>query len=375
MKLRFNNLYLLTTLYLIIFLLEFIFTKENNFSSFMETGIEEDLIRLISKIHNEKLQKKEKEKNLIDVKIENLFDIKEYLKTIELIKFKNENDKEEYKKSLENLKIKNEHEIETLQNQLKQIQIKYDYIIDKSNILSKDLNEKKIQELKEKADYDAIKSELETKSDKLSSKFKNLKKNFEKRNEEFIDFNKKISNINHILKNQKVSKTEYLNKKREHNFMDKEIILNNKLLKEEESDKKFFDLINTNISKEAKEINLSSIKSNVKIQNLQKISFDNENHRKLEMEKDQQYEFSREYNNKIKELLKNNENLENDVKDLMIKKNKLKVDIYKKEIENKLKNNEFKKEINNLNDNIKKTENEMLNNVKEQKKVIFLFIR
>jgi len=342
----------------------------------METGIEEDLVRLLTKIQNKNLEdKKLKGPNTIDVKVENLYDIKGHLEILNNLKEKNEKEKEEIKKSLEERKFKYEKMNDKIHSRLKSIRIKNDEIIDKNNKLSKELNDKKNEEIKQKSNYEMIKSEMDSKNEKLNISIKNFRNQFEKKNEEIVEFEKKISNIYHLLKSQRDSKNEYLLQMKEQKHIDNEIFLNSKMLTEEESDKKFFDIINSNISKEAKQINLSSIESNLKVQNLRKITFDNENLKKLEIEKDQQHEYSREYNIKIKEFLKTHENIENDIKDLMIKKNKLKDEIMKREIESNLKKNDYRNDINDLTNNIKNIETEMLNNIKEQKKVnLILFL-
>jgi len=372
MKFKFNFEKLnLIYLFLMIFFSEIIFIYNFKLSSFVETGIEEDLVRLISKIHSKNQKEKlHGEENFIDIKVGNLYDIKDFLNSIENIKLKNEEEKETIKKSLDSIKIKKENAIQKMQNKLKKIQSKYDEIIDKNSILSKDLNEKKNQEVKVKSNLENYKTEIGLKNEKINSFFNNLKNTYDKKTGNFLEYEKKISSLNHILKNKNSSKNDYLQQKREQKYIDNEIILNDKLLKEEESDKKFFEVINSNISKEAKQINLSSLESNVKSQKLKKISYDNNsNLKKLDMERDQQHEYSREYNKKIKELLKSHEKIENEIKDFMIKKNKLKDEINKKKIENNLKINEQKKDLNNLKIEIKKTENDILKNIKEQKKV------
>jgi hypothetical protein len=64
--------------------------------------------------------------------------------------------------------------------------------------------------------------------------------------------------------------------------------------------------------------------------------------------------------------------IQNEVKNIMDKKNKLKEDLNTKEIEASHKIDSIKNDITNLNSEIKNTEDKMLNNVKDHKKVNIL---
>ena len=84
-----------------------------------EAGIEEDLIKLLSKIQQKKRdEQKEKGKNFIDVKVENLFDIKDQIKLLNEIKEKNQQDIENHKLKLEKEKKNFETKIEKSQKSL-----------------------------------------------------------------------------------------------------------------------------------------------------------------------------------------------------------------------------------------------------------------
>ena len=74
-------------------------------------------------------------------------------------------------------------------------------------------------------------------------------------------------------------------------------------------------------------------------------------------------------------MLGNLEDIQNEVKDFMKKKNKLKEDLAAKEIENNLKIDKLKNDISTVRKEIKDAEGILMENVKEQKTVkIIIYI-
>ena len=131
LKLKFFNIsfsvHLLFICILIMFNTNQIISLGSEFleSSTMETGLEAELFKLASKLHNKRIsEKKEKEKNFMDVKVENSFDISDYLNFIEEIKNKNEEQKDSHKKSMENLKEKIENKLQNKKLNLKNLKNK-----------------------------------------------------------------------------------------------------------------------------------------------------------------------------------------------------------------------------------------------------------
>jgi hypothetical protein len=102
---------------------------------------------------------------------------------------------------------------------------------------------------------------------------------------------------------------------------------------------------------------------------MNKIISDKKNIEKLALEKQQNNEFSKDYHKQIKNFLAENEKIQNEIKELDKKKNRLNLQLKKKVIEISLKNSAEKNEIKILNNQIKQIQENMYLNIKKQKKV------
>jgi hypothetical protein len=346
------------------------FLESSSLSTSMESGLERELFKLASKLHNKRIsEKKEKEKNFLDVKVEKSYDISEYSNFIEEIKNNNEEQKDIHKKSIEELKEKLDNKINMRQKNLKNLKNKYDKIIEKSTKLSNDLNLKKTEEIKSKAKYDSYKNEYEIKGDRTIRKIRELNNSYELNQKGIKEYNSELNNVKKIITFRRNSKQEYIEKEKEFKIKENELSLENKLIDEANNDKKFLEIINKNSENEAKQISLFTLKQTANLENLQKVSKDSLNMEKLEIELNQQNEYSRNYRKNIRNLLKENEKFENEVKDMKIKKNKLDNEIAKKEIENKLQKNEQKNKLNELENEIKSSGKKLMEKIKDQRKV------
>ena len=109
--------------------------------------------------------------------------------------------------------------------------------------------------------------------------------------------------------------------------------------------------------------------STVLITSLNRIVNDKETLKKLESEKFQLNEISKDTYKNLKKLLTEHETVQFEINNLMKKKNKLKEEISAKEIEENLKIAKLKKEISQVKNEIKLTEDKMSENLKNQKNV------
>ena len=104
---------------------------------------------------------------------------------------------------------------------------------------------------------------------------------------------------------------------------------------------------------------------------LRKISLDQKNIKNLEFEKQQHNEQYHRLQNIIKELLDKEEILQNQVKDLEKKKNKLKETLNTKEVESKIMNDKIRNDIKNLKKDITKEEKNLLHFANSHNEVLY----
>ena len=101
------------------------------------------------------------------------------------------------------------------------------------------------------------------------------------------------------------------------------------------------------------------------------MSLDQKNIKNLEFEKQQHNEQYHRLQKNIKELLDKNEVIQNQVKELEKKKNKLKETLNTKEVESKITNDKLRTDIKNLKKMINKEEKNLLHIANSHKEVIF----
>ena len=104
---------------------------------------------------------------------------------------------------------------------------------------------------------------------------------------------------------------------------------------------------------------------------LRKISLDQKNIKNLEFEKQQHNEQYHRLQKIIKELLDKEEILQNQVKDLEKKKNKLKETLNTKEVESKIMNHKIRNDIKNLKKDITKEEKNLLHFANSHNEVLY----
>lgn len=104
---------------------------------------------------------------------------------------------------------------------------------------------------------------------------------------------------------------------------------------------------------------------------LRKISLDQKNIKNLEFEKQQHNEQYHRLQKIIKELLDKEEILQNQVKDLEKKKNKLKETLNTKEVESKIMNDKIRNDIKNLKKDITKEEKNLLHFANSHNEVLY----
>ena len=341
----------------------------------LETEFENTLIKLLKNLQNKRLEKlKDKNPNSpIDVKIEKVFDLNYYIKDLDNIKNKNENSKKEYYNYLEKKSNLIAQKNSLIQKSIIKLKDKYNNIIENSNLVNKNLNDRKTEEIKANAAFNNKQMEYDNINGKFLYKVQNLKNNFDKNsNKHFNFYHRNLSNLKNSMDLRKITKDEMLKTKLKENKIDLQYKEYKKLDAEQQADFKMFNLISKSLVEEAKNYNLNSLNSNVKIENLNKAAVDESNFRKLEFEKEQQNEFGKEYNKKLKDLLSENENIQNEIKELDKKKNRISLKLKKKEIEIALKTSSEKNEVKILQNQIKTMQDKILKNIKKQKTVILI---
>ena len=102
---------------------------------------------------------------------------------------------------------------------------------------------------------------------------------------------------------------------------------------------------------------------------LRDIIKDKDNKEKMEKEKTQQNDIYLENNKKMKELFSEHETIENEVKELLKKKNKLNNNLSSKEVEEDINKANRKSVLNNLKIEYKKSKEEVLQVLKKNKEV------
>jgi regulator of replication initiation timing len=345
-------------------------------SNSIQNEFEADLMKLISKLHQKKNEEGNRKKDFVTVKIRKVYDLQQTLNQVskmknQILKEKNE----DHKNLLFNVQ-KLEKQLSANQKDLSQLKQKNDKVISETNRLNIESNLKRSEEITAKSEYENSKSEYERDSEKFMKNLLHTVKSFNGDFSQnsghakiFTNLNKKISSLNSNL--DKRNKLQDFILKQKQKTQQTEIELQNlrQVHQESKYDKKLFSLLNANIENNINQINTGYFNSTVALNSLRKIVNDRENRNKLEIEKSQQNEVYRDTNKKIKMYLTELEQVQNSVKDLMKKKNKLKEELNSKEIESGLKIDKLKSEVSDLNKEMKAVEEVMLNNVKDQKTV------
>ena len=350
-------------------------------SSLLTTELENDLFQLLNKIQQKKIQSQNsKNYNLTQVSIKNFYDLREFLQN-----FQNLKEKDKEKIDLENLAKKISDHIKKNQDNLNKLKDEYDKIIKQTNDVSRDINAKQSELMILRSDNELVKNEYEKFNEIFSEK---VKKNFDtadqletkstknselkledKISQKFLNLNQKLSELNKSLtqRNQlqeKILQTSEKSKKAEIEFKNLKKVSEENLL-----DKQFFKVIEGNLLSNLKNMKNEEFNSTVLITSLNRIVNDKENLKKLESEKFQLNEMSKDTYKNLKKLLTEHETVQFEINNLMKKKNKLKEEISAKEIEENLKIAKLKKGISQLKNEIKLTEDKMSENLKNQKNV------
>lgn len=345
-------------------------------SNSFQNEFESDLMKLLSKIHQKKNEEGKRKKDFITVKIRKVFDLQESLNQVSKMKNQILKEKKEDQNNFLSTAEKLEKTLSANQVDLSKLKEKNDKVISETNRISTESNHRRSEENTAKSDYEASKSEYDRDSEKFLKNLLHTVKSFNGENSEYAghakvytNLNKKISSLNSNL--DKRNKLQDFILKQKHKNQKTEIELQNirQVFQESKYDKKLFSLLNSNIENNVNQINTGFFNSTVALNSLRKVVNDRENRNKLEIEKSQQNEVYRDTNKKIKNYLTELEQLQNSVKDLMKKKNKLKEELNSKEIESGLKIDKLKSDISDINKGMKSLEDVMLNNVKDQKTV------
>lgn len=345
-------------------------------SNSFQNEFESDLMKLLSKIHQKKNEEGKRKKDFVTVKIRKVFDLQESLNQVSKMKNQILKEKKEDQNNFLSTAEKLEKTLSANQVDLSKLKEKNDKVISETNRISTESNHRRSEENTAKSDYEASKSEYDRDSEKFLKNLLHTVKSFNGENSEYAghakvytNLNKKISSLNSNL--DKRNKLQDFILKQKHKNQKTEIELQNirQVFQESKYDKKLFSLLNSNIENNVNQINTGFFNSTVALNSLRKVVNDRENRNKLEIEKSQQNEVYRDTNKKIKNYLTELEQLQNSVKDLMKKKNKLKEELNSKEIESGLKIDKLKSDISDINKGMKTLEDVMLNNVKDQKTV------
>jgi hypothetical protein len=345
-------------------------------SNSFQNEFESDLMKLLSKIHQKKNEEGKRKKDFVTVKIRKVFDLQESLNQVSKMKNQILKEKKEDQNNFLSTAEKLEKTLSANQVDLSKLKEKNDKVISETNRISTESNHRRSEENTAKSDYEASKSEYDRDSEKFLKNLLHTVKSFNGENSEYAghakvytNLNKKISSLNSNL--DKRNKLQDFILKQKHKNQKTEIELQNirQVFQESKYDKKLFSLLNSNIENNVNQINTGFFNSTVALNSLRKVVNDRENRNKLEIEKSQQNEVYRDTNKKIKNYLTELEQLQNSVKDLMKKKNKLKEELNSKEIESGLKIDKLKSDISDINKGMKSLEDVMLNNVKDQKTV------
>lgn len=344
----------------------------------IETEFENTLINLLKNMKKKRIDNlhNSKKNEFIDIKIDNVYDINEFSNNIKKINLETENSKKDYYHFLEKKSNLIQGKNKIIQSSIIKLKDKFDNIIENSNNINNNLNEKKTSELQTSSDINSKQMELDNLNKNNLLKTQNLKSKIENSTEKHLSsYRNNLSSLKNSMELRKTAKEEMINTQLKEKKADLEFKELEKLDIEQQGDLKLFKIISKNLSEESKNFNLNSLNSIAKIDNYKKILNDYSGSKKLEFEKDQQNEYNKEYNKKIKDLLRENEGIQNEIKELDKKKNRLGLKLKKKEIEIALKSSEDKNEIKNLKKKIQLLQLKILNNIKKQKTVRkFFFI-
>ena len=330
---------------------------------------ENDLIKLLTKLHEKRVNEKIENENFINVNINNHYDLQDTLENAERYVEMYINEKGKFNNTIQSLSKKIDNQVEEKRNNFNNLKQKLDFVIEKSNNVQKDLNNKKSESLTLKSSYESIKPEYENYNLKLIDLISSVEKQITSKSQNYTEIKSQLSNIIDINKKrykleEKILKIKEDDLKYNHEYK------NYKLLEQESTlDNNFLSAINDNLITNQKEI--KDIKQNLtsEINKLSKLTNQNENINKLELEKSHFSEQYKETRKKYKELIKEQEEMELIIQELMKKKNKLNSNINAKEIENNLRINKKKNDLNEIQKIIKNVENELLNDIVKHKDV------
>lgn len=365
---KYNSLLIIFCIYIC-----FSFVKNDNTNLLSDSEFETDLLKLLAKLHQKKNNNLKKEKGLLNVRIKNVYDLREFFAGVNKYKGSLKIEKEEYNKFIKELEEKYTERLKENKKGLETLKTKFDNIIEKSNQVHKEINEKKTDQIQTKSLYQGIRPEYENSNQNFLDNILEKIKTFNSNSKNYLSFNKKVSDLNNDVSTREALQGNILKLKEKSKKYEIEAKHVKRALNESKMEKQLFNVIDSNLKNNLNEMKKGLLNTNDFIVSLRKVAKDPINLQKLEMEKSQQNETYKETNKQIKGLLTTHEKVQNEIKNLMKKKNKLKEELNAKDIESNIKMNKIKNSISTLESGIKQTEGKMLQNVKSQKTVYYIY--
>jgi predicted nucleic acid-binding Zn-ribbon protein len=331
-----------------------------------DTEFENDLIKLLTKFHEKRNNERNSVNNdLIPVSIKNTYDLRDFLNNIENYRSNLLSEKEGYKGELEGVVKRLSERLGKSTENFQKIKEKLDFVIERTNYLQSQLNINKSDEMTIKSAYEVLRPEYEAINEKLLNNAINRHKVFNTNIGDYEGFAAKLTDvIDHLGKIEK-ERGDLNSAKTEAEKLEIEYKLHKGIMEDANFDKKFLKAIDHGVESSLDDIKLEE----EKIQKNIKSYPDNNRQKNLEIEKNQNNEQYKKSSRRIKELTTEQEEIENHIKDLIKKKNKIRTEINTKNIESNLKISNLKSEIARKEVEIKETKRKMISETLSHKNV------
>jgi hypothetical protein len=329
---------------------------------------ENDLIKLLTKLHEKRLNNRGEDSDIIAVNVKNNFDLRQLIEEAERYTALITKDKISYNNTLTNTLLNINNKVSRKNEYLNKLKEQLENVIEKSSIIQLELNNKKNEEISVKASYDSITPEYENMNYRILDNIKKETAMLNDKTQNMTNINYKLKSISNRLKKRDSLIDSFYTTKENSNHNQIEYKILDKENEESEHDFKFLNAIKINLKNNEKDIKSFIDNTTDVMKNLSQI-IDEDNNKKLQIEKDQLNEQYQDNRKNYKKYLTEHEEIEYEIQDLMKKKNKLKNKFSEKEIEDNLNSNNVNDEIIQLEKSIKKSEAELVAEFKNHQEV------
>jgi chromosome segregation ATPase len=337
-------------------------------NSLTDMEFENDLIKLLTKLHEKRRSSNENDNAFINVRINNTYDLRDFLDNIDGIKMEILKQKENYKDLIFEEAKKLSERIEKNKENFNKIKQRLDFVIEKTNFIQGEINIQKSEEMNIKSSLDVIKPEYENINEKFFNNAMKKGKVFNTVVSDFNNFNNKLSNLTSDLEKRDSLKESLENLKRESNKTEIELNINKKLAEETHGEAKFLNTIDEVIKSNFEEIKLENNKIDANLKTLKDRLKNNERSKSLDSHKNEIIDYYKTNSKEVKKLIAEQEELDIEIKEIMKKKNKIKTEINTNDIEHSLKLSNLKSDINKTEQQIKEFKKLLVQNILNSKK-------